>query len=161
MLRKTIAASLFTTFLATFPLAAETMVKEVAVQADLQAVQNATAAKRWATLSDDLENAIVARLVDRIADDGVKVSVEIDSVELATTLQSAAGVAESKLTGKVNITSLTDNSSFDSYDLTVEFAQAGPLFLPDVDLTAITTDSKEYYDAMVSAFADKVVEKLD
>ena len=161
MFRKTIAASLITTFLTTVPLFAATMVKEVSVEADLQAVQNANAGKQWASLSDDLKNAIVSRITDRIAEDGVKVSVKIDAVELATTLQSATGVADSKLVGQVNISSETDNTKFDAYDLTVTFAQAGPFFLPGTDLTAITTDSKEYYDTMIAVFADEVVKKLD
>ena len=161
MFRNFIATALTTTLLATAaPALAETMVKEVTVEADLTAVQNANAGAHWATLTDDLQNAIVSRVADLIAEDGVKVSVAIDSVELANSLQSALGTADSKLMGKVNISHDTDNSKFDNYDLTVTFADAGPFFLPGTDLTAITTDSKEYYDAMIAAFADYVATKL-
>lgn len=161
MFRNIIATALTTTLLATAaPALAETMVKEVAVTADLTAIQNANAGAQWATLSNDLQNAIVSRIAEQINEDGVKVSVEIDSVELANSLQSAAGTADSKLVGQVNISHETDNSKFDSYDLMVTFADAGPFFLPGTDLTAITTDSKEYYDAMIAAFADYVANKL-
>ena len=161
MFRNFFITALTTTFLtATTPVLAETMVKEVAVTADLTAVQNQKAAEHWATLADDLKNAITAAIVDRIADDGVKISVTIDSVELANSFQSATGVAESKLVGSVNVTDQTDNSKFNSYELTVSFAQAGPFFLPGTDLTKITSDSKEYYDAMVAAFADAVAKSL-
>jgi hypothetical protein len=131
------------------------------VNADIDAIQNANAGSHWATLVDDLQNAILARLADRVSDDGVKVKVDIDTVELASSLQSAAGVADSKLTGHVSVTSDNDNTKFDAYDLTVSFEQAGPFFLPGTDLTALTTDSKEYYDAMVAAFADHVATSLD
>jgi flagellar hook-associated protein FlgK len=123
--------------------------------------QNAKAGEHWASLADDLQNAIVARLADLIAEDGAKVSFEIDSVELANSLQSAAGTASSKLVGQVNISHDTDNTKFDSYELTVTFEQAGPFFLPNTDLTAISTDSKDYYDAMIAAFADHIVTKLE
>lgn len=161
MFRTFFAAALTTTLLATTaPVFAQTMVKEVVVTADLTAVQNAKAGEYWAGLADDLKNAIVAKLADQIKDDGVKVTVEINSVELANSLQSAAGTAESKLVGAVKITHDTDNSKFKTYDLTVTYEQAGPFFLPGTDLTKITTDSKEYYDGMIAAFADNVVNSL-
>lgn len=143
------------------PVLSETMVKDVVVKTDISAIQNPKAAAHYATLTDDLKNAIVARLIGRTADDGVKISVDIDSVELANSFQSAAGIAESKLIGHVNVSHENDNSKFDTYDEVVSFQQAGPFFLPGTDLTKITTDSKEYYDAMIAAFADGVVARLD
>ncbi|MEZ5779794.1 MAG: hypothetical protein R3E44_15670 [Paracoccaceae bacterium] len=161
MFRKVAMSALTAAILAAaFPAASQTLVKEVEVEADIEALQNAPAAAHWTAISDDLENAIVARLVGMTADDGVKISVDIDTVELASSFQSAMGTAESKLKGRVNVTSDTDNTKFDTYDLTVGFEQAGPFFLPDTDLAAITTDSKEYYDAMITAFADSVVQRL-
>lgn len=152
-----ITAALLTT---TAPVFAETMVKDVTVQADLTAIQNAKAGEHWATLTDDLQNAIVSRLGALASDDGATLNVEINSVELANTLQSAAGVADSKLIGKVSVTSETDNSKFESYDLTVTFADASLLLVQGTDLAKITSDSKEYYDAMIAAFADHVIAKL-
>jgi hypothetical protein len=160
MFRKFLATALTTTLLATAaPVFAETMVKDVAVTADLTAVQNESAGAHWATLTDDLKNAIVTRLGSLVSPEGQKLSVDIDSVELANTLQSAAGVADSKLVGTVTVTG-EDNSKFDSYILTVSFADAGPFFPEGTDLTKITSDSKEYYDAMIATFADHVVSKL-
>lgn len=161
MLRNLFATAATATLLATAaPMFAETMVKEVVVNADMTAVQNAQAGAHWATLTDDLQNAIVSRIAPLIAEDGVKVSVDIDSVELANSFQSAVGIADSKLNGVVHISSETDNSKFETYDLTVTFAQAGPFFLPGTDLNKITTDSKEYYDGMITAFADHIANKL-
>ena len=162
MFRKLAMTAVTATVLAAaFPTFAQTTVREVNVQADMEALQNANAAAYWTSLADDLENAIVARLVGLTADDGVKVSIDIDTVELASSFQSAMGTAESKLKGRVNVSSQTDNTKFDTYDLTVGFDQAGPFFPPNTDLTAITTDSKEYYDAMIAAFADSVVARLE
>ena len=52
-------------------------VAEVHVEADLSVVQNEKAAAYWANLPADLENAIVARLVNRIAEDGVTITVDL------------------------------------------------------------------------------------
>ena len=71
-----------------------------------------------------------------------------------------AGTAQAKLVGGVAITSDTNNTKFDGYTLTITFDQAGAFFPAGTDLTTITTDSKEYYDAMVAAFADGVVRSL-
>ena len=162
MFRNIMAALVSTTLLtAAVPAFAATMVKEVSVNADIDAIQNANAGSHWATLVDDLQNAILARLADRVSDDGVKVKVDIDTVELANSLQSAVGVADSKLTGHVTLAVHKENRKLDAYDLTVSFEQAGPFFLPGTDLTALTTDSKEYYDAMIAAFADHVATSLD
>ncbi|MCB1338223.1 MAG: hypothetical protein KDK10_12480 [Maritimibacter sp.] len=140
--------------------ASETVVHEVEVTADMEALQNAQAAARWTDLADDLENAIVARLVGRTGDEGANIFVDIDEIELANTLQSATGVADSRLVGAVAVTHDTDTSKYDNYELAVTFDQAGPFFLPETDLTAITTDSDEYYTGMIAAFADHVVENL-
>ena len=164
MFRKLATATLTTSLIAlASPGYAATMVKEVDVSVDLDAIQNAGIASHWAQMPDDLENAIVARLTDQFVaegEEGAKVSVDIDEAELANSLQSALGTAESKLAGSVNVTHETDNSAFDSYDLVVSFEQAGPFFLPGTDLTKITTDSKEYYDGMIAAFADHIAVKL-
>ncbi len=142
------------------PVAAETIVREVEVTADMDALQNAEAAERWTHLADDLENAIIANLVGMTGEEGAKVLIDIDEVELANSFQSAMGVADSRLVGDVAVTHDSDNTKFDAYKLTVTFEQAGPFFLPGTDLTTITTDSQEYYDGMIAAFADYVVQKL-
>lgn len=161
MLRNILIAALATTILAANSSSfAETMVKDVAVTADMTAIQNQKAAEHWATLADDIKNSIAAKVSDRIAEDGVTIKVDIDAVELANSLQSAAGIAESKLIGIVNVKNESDGSKDDNYKLIVSFDQAGPYFLPGTDLTKITSDSKEYYDAMVAAFSDAVVKSL-
>lgn len=159
---KSLTASLMAaTMLTTAAFADMTMVKEVDVEVELEDLANAKAAEHWTMISDDLENAIVERLVGRTDDEGVRVSIDIDEVELANTLQSVAGVADSSLSGRVKIISPNDNSKFEVYDLSVAFDQA-ILFLPEgFDVTTLTTNSKEYYDGMIAAFADHVVKRLD
>lgn len=142
------------------PASAQTMVREVEVEVDIAALQNEKAATRWATLSDDLKNAVAARLVDRIADDGVRIRIDVDELSLASSFESAAGVADSAMKGNVVVSSETDYSLSDGYDLTVAFADAGPFFAAGTDLATLTSDSQLYYEGMVSAFADAVVKNL-
>jgi len=143
------------------PAFSETIVREVEVTADLEAIQNEKAAAHWATLADDLENAIVAGLVGKTGEEGAKILVDIDEVELANTYQEVTGIAESRLVGDVAVTHDSDNTKFDAYELTVTFEQATPFMPQGVDLALVTTDSQEYYDAMIKAFADHIVRKLD
>ena len=157
VLSAALATALLSTTVAAF---AAVMVEEVEVSVDLDAIQNSKAADHWTAIADDLENAIVSRLTDRVTEDGAKISVDIDEVELANSWQSALNVADSRLAGHVNVTHQSDNTAFDSYDLSVTFEQAGPFFLPGTDLTTLTTDSKVYYDGMIAAFADNVVANL-
>ena len=162
MLSKFIATTLTATLLMTAApvFAALSMVKEVDVTADLTVITNVKAAAYWTTVADDLENAIVARLVDRIADDGAKITVDIDELSLASSFESAANIADSKLVGAVSVTHDNDNTVFDAYALAVGIADAGPFFPEGTDITKITGNSKEHYDAMIAAFASRVVADL-
>ena len=162
MFRNLLTATLTATLLAsTAPAFAATMVKEVDVSADLAAIKNPKAATYWTKVSDDLENAIVTRLTpDRIADNGAKITIDIDEVELANSFQETMGIADSKLVGSVSVTSDDDNTVFDGYVLTISYADTVPFFPEGTDLTKITNDSKEHYDAMIAAFATRVVTDL-
>jgi len=163
MMIRTIAAMLVgsTVFFTAAPVFAETMVKEVSVAADLGAFKNPKAAQHYANLADDLKNAISARLANRIdPEKGSVVKVDIDGVALANSYESAANVAQSKLVGHVTVTSENASNKADGYDLAISFEQAGPYFVAGTDISTITTDSKEYYDAMIAAFADEVVKSL-
>lgn len=162
MFTKLIATTLTATLLlsAAPVFAALSTVKEVEVTADLTVITNVKAAAYWTTVADDLENAIVANLVDRIAEDGAKISVDIDELSLASSFESAANIADSKLVGAVSVTHANDNTAFDAYALAVGIADAGPFFPEGTDIAMITGDSKEHYDAMIAAFAARVVADL-
>lgn len=55
----------------------------------------------------------------------------------------------------------TVSSTVNTDDLSGSIERAGPFFLPGTDLTAITTDRKASYDAMIAAFADGVEKRLE
>lgn len=163
MLRRTLSASLFAASLAlAAPALAQTMVKDVDVSIDLPAITNPKAAAYWSRVAEDLENAIVARVVDRAdPEKGADISVDIDELSLASSFEAAMNLADSRLAGQVNVTSETDNSDYKSFDLAITLDQAS-LFLPEgTDVAALTVDSPVYYTALINAFADGVVRNLD
>ena len=143
------------------PVLAATMISKVEVKVDTAALENAKAAARWLSISADLNKAIVSRLGDRIDKNGADIKIDIDSVALANSLQAALGTAESKLVGSVKVIHTGGDLEPQHYELTVSFADAGALFPEGTDLTAISTDTQEYYQAMIDAFADHVVAKLN
>jgi uncharacterized surface anchored protein len=163
MFRSVIRSTLLAAVLA-MPVAAsaQTMVREVEVTMDITAITNPQAAAYWTRTADDLENAIVARLVDRTdPEDGAKVSVDIDELELANSFQSVTNMADARLAGQVNVYSDTANNALKAYTLAITVDQA-VLFLPEgTDIAALASDSPLYYEALINAFADSVVTNLN
>lgn len=140
---------------------ADAMVKEIDVTIDLPAITNPAAALRYTHIADDLKAAIAARLVDRLADKGIKIGVDLSEVELSSSFTDAIGAADTRLVGDINFTDETDNSHFKSFELTVNVDQALPFFDKAVDVTKLSANSDEFYTAMISSFADSIVKKLN
>jgi hypothetical protein len=161
MIRNTFAGLFLASALAVPALAQDApTVKSIDVTLDMAAVQNAQAAAYWGTLEADLEGAILARVQPQVADDGVDISIDISEVELSNGFQEVVGIADTRLIGSVKMTHLTDNSRFDAYELTVDVNAATPLLPEGFVMATATVDTKEYYDAMITAFANGVVKRL-
>lgn len=153
---------LLTLFLATGALAQDSdLIKEISVEMDLTAIVNPEAAKRFGTLATDLQGAIAARLVDRIGEEGRKLTVDISEAELSNAFTGGAGLAESRLVGLVHVTDENDNSHFNTYTLTVTIDQARVYFPPETDEATLTASSDAYYTSLISAFAEAVADRID
>jgi opacity protein-like surface antigen len=139
---------------------AETAVKEVEVTADLSAVANPQAAAYWTRVADDLQAAIVARVTDMIDPDGARISIDIDELALANSFQEKLGMVDAALIGQVNVSHDSDNTKFDAYRLTVSMDSAKAFLVEGIDPETDFSDEPRYYAAMVSAFADGVVQRL-
>lgn len=135
-------------------------IKDVSVETDITAIDNAKAASYWANVSADIENAIAARLVDRTAEEGSEIKIDINELSLANSFQSALGLEDAVLVGQVNVINETDNAKYDAYELTIS-AKAAQAYGPEgLVLEGAFTDTPEYYAALVNAFADGVVTRL-
>ncbi len=139
---------------------AATMIKEIDVTADITAIENVEAAAYWTNLADDLEEAITARLVDQIGEEGSKISVDINELSLANSFQEKLGIEDAILNGQVNVSSDVDNAKFDAYELTVSAKTALAFAADGSVLPTEFVGSPEYYKALVTAFADGVVTRL-
>ena len=141
--------------------ASQTMVRTIDVSIDLEAVTNAAAAQRFATLDADLQTALMTRLVDRIdPEDGVNIEIDLSEVELSNFFDQAYDTAENKLVGQVNVSHPTDNTDFNSYELAIAVHDVTPIAAAVEGRLTPAESSDKYYDAMIAAFADAVVERL-
>lgn len=157
-----IVAPIFGLLFAGVALAApDDKVKAVEVEMDITAVTNAAAAERFANTATDLQGAILARVVDRTAEDGMEIKIDLSEVELSNSFTDAVGAADTRLVGTVNVSDMSDNTNFNTYELTVTVEQAALFFPQEFDQTSLTASSDEFYNALIAAFADGVVKRLD
>lgn len=151
-------------------LAAVDKVAKIDVQVDLSAVQNEEAAAYWANLESDLENALAARLVDRLVTeeakpdedgkiDGAQIIIDIREVELANALQRELNLGDAVLVGQVTIKDDTDLSNSDGYELTTSLENA-KVVVPEGKMVVLSTDTTEAYTRLVDVFAENVVTRL-
>ena len=161
MFRKFLIALSFGALVGTTVLAAVEKISEVVVTADLTAVKNEKAAAYWSNVAADVQNAIVTRLVDRIADDGAKITVDLREVELASSFERAINASDAVLVGQVNVSDLKDNTNFNAYELSISLGTAASVSADGQTLYYDTLDTPEAYQALVNSFADNVVKRLD
>ena len=125
----------------------EDMVSKIDVSIDLPAVTNKAAALRYTNIADDLKDAISAILVDRIADTGMVLTIDISEVELSNSYTETVGSADTRLVGSVNVADAANNANAKGFVLTVDVNQARTMFPADLDYTMISAGSNEYYKA--------------
>ncbi|MCC5960744.1 MAG: hypothetical protein JJU08_15535 [Rhodobacteraceae bacterium] len=142
-------------------LAGVDQVSEVTVKADITAISNEEAAKFWSTIAEDLENAILARIVERIEDEGARISVRLEEVALASAFERSFDLEQSILVGQVNVTDETNNANFNSYELSVSLSGVTAVDEGGDPLTFENVDAELAYQTLITAFADGVVTRLD
>lgn len=136
-------------------------IAKIEVSIELAELTNPAAALRYNDIAKDLQEALAARLVDRLGEPGMTVTIDLSEAELSSTFTEALGSADTRLVGSVNITDMADNSNYKSYELSVDINQ-GVIFLPEGAVLAdLSPNSNEYYQAMIKTFAETVVAKID
>jgi hypothetical protein len=159
---KLLSAALISLALVGGPALAETpKISKVEVEVDLDAMKNARAAQYWGHLQQDLAGAITARLADNIGKDGSELKVDVNAVELANGFEEHSGVADTRMTAHVIRSSDNAIPGTKVFDLSVDVNSAMVLMPVGTDIAALTWDTPDLYQAMVQAFADSVVKRLD
>lgn len=161
MFRISLLALSFAALNSTTALAEVEKVAEVKVTADVTAIQNEKAAAYWSNIAADLQNAIVSRLVDRVAEGGATITIDLREVELASSFERAINASDAVLVGQVNVTDDNDNTNFNAYELSVSLGTAASVSADGTAYYFDTLDTPEAYQALVSSFADNVVKRLD
>jgi hypothetical protein len=161
MFRISMIAVTFAALAGTTSLAAVENIAEVNVTADITAIQNEKAAAYWSNVAADVQNAIVARLVDRIAEGGATINVDLREVELASSFERAVNASDAVLVGQVNVSDLDDNTAFNAYELSISLGTAATVSADGKAFFYDTLDTPEAYQALVNSFADNVVKRLD
>ena len=167
---KTAAGAALIALLASPVLAEVDNVAKVDVSVDISAVNDAQAAAFWANLETDLENALVARLVDRLPVeevkpdddgkiDGAQILVDISEVELASAFERELNLGDAVLVGDVTIRDDTDMANTDTYSLSVSLENAH-VIAPEGTVVLLSTDTTGAYTRLVDAFAEGVVTRL-
>jgi hypothetical protein len=171
---KTVAATALVGVLATSSFAGVDKIAKIDVTADLSAIENEEAAGYWANLEADLENAIAARVTDKLVAeedvtiksdsgtptvDATQIIIDLREVELANAFQRELNLGDAVLVGQVNIKDDADNTNVDAYELSVTLETA-KVIVPEGAVLVLSTDTTEAYARLVDAFADGVVERL-
>lgn len=161
MFRKSVIALSMAIFAGTTAFAGVDKVSEVTVTADLTSIQNQKAATYWANIATDLQAAIASRLVDRIAEDGATITVDLREVELASSFERAINASDAVLVGQVNVTDDSDNTNYNAYELSISLGTAASVSADGKSFFYDTLDTPEAYSALVNSFADNVVKRLE
>jgi len=168
--KRNLAATALIALLSTPLHAAVDNVARIDATVDVSAIKDTQAATFWANLEADLENAIAARLTDRLASkeakpdadgkiDGAQIIVDINEVELASAFERELNLGDAVLVGDVTIRDDTDMANTDTYELTVSLENA-KVVVPEGKMLVLSTDTGEAYKRLVEAFADGVVSRL-
>ena len=161
MFRISLLALSFAALNGTTALAEVEKVAEVKVTADVTAIQNEKAAAYWSNIAADLQNAILTRLVDRVAEDGATITIDLREVELASSFERAINASDAVLVGQVNVSDDNDITNFNAYELSVSLGTAASVSADGTAYYFDTLDTPEAYQALVNSFADNVVKRLD
>ena len=132
--------------------------KEIDVTFDIESVENEVAATFWSDLEGDLETAILSRIVDRTAEDGSEIDIDIDELAMASSFQAAFG-ADSTLVGDVTVRN-PDGTLDDFYEFTVTVDKAGGYVMDENGLFVNEVETEKAYAALIDTFAEGVVERL-
>lgn len=136
-------------------------INEITSQTDLSAIKNQEAAAFWSNLDADLQGAIAARLIDRLGDEGLSIDIAIDEIELSNAFEAELGLDLSLLSGEVTVTDSETGAVERSFEVTATARQIMPMLPEDADIIVLTADAPDFYQTLINAFADGVVENID
>ncbi|MFN3970974.1 MAG: hypothetical protein ACK4GO_10480 [Gemmobacter sp.] len=162
MTRTLLAAALTGLLMSTTAFAAMgDKVRDIEVSMDLTAVSNAAAAARFANVATDLQGAIARRMAGQIDESGKRISVDISEIELSNSYSETAGMADTRLVGRIVIKDSAGSTNLETYELTIDVDQSAFYIPQTMDRAQLMASSDLYYASMINAFADNVVKNFN
>jgi ABC-type glycerol-3-phosphate transport system substrate-binding protein len=128
------------------------MISDVSVETDLAAVGSRDAVTYWQSLNNDLETAIANQFVGRIDPAGPSITVDVDEISLNSPFMSGATAETARLSGRVELLNPAGTVEA-AYDVTATSQDIADFLPAGSNLVSIPPTSREYYQAIVQAFA--------
>ena len=130
---------------------------DIDVTVELSDVENSNALDFWPTLEADMERVMTERVAPMYAPDGLDVDVSVTEVSLSgSNLLSDEGEFNT-LQGWVYVRDENNGNLVDNFKINLR-AETGQVGLQDGMI--VLPDMKDFYVALLNAFADKTVERV-
>jgi hypothetical protein len=134
-------------------------VSAIHVVADVTTIASPSAADYWRDLPADLEDALAREFVGSLDSEGQALLVAVDTLSLKEAYDLGFG-DDARLVGRVQLVEPGSEEVTATWDIAASARQAESFFPADVDVVTIDRTSREFYDAVVGAFARGVVETV-
>lgn len=128
------------------------LISEINVDTDLSAVGSREAVDYCKGLNSDLETAIADQFVGRTDPLGTRINVDIDEISLNSAFAPGANAETARLSGRVVLEN-PDGTQAAAYDVTATSQDVVNYLPPGSNVVSISPTSREYYTAIVQAFA--------
>jgi hypothetical protein len=128
------------------------LISEINVDTDLSAVGTREAVDYWQGLDSDLEAAIAGQVVGRSDPLGKRIRVDIDEISLSSAFSPGANAETARLSGRVVLEN-PDGTQAAAYDVAATSQDVVNYLQPGSNVVSISPTSREYYNAIVEAFA--------
>lgn len=136
-------------------------ISDITVETDLSAIQSREASTYWQSLSDDLETALATELAGQIDPAGNALVVDIDELALTETYLSNASLEDARLSGVATLVTPGDGRPDAAFNVTATANDVVPYLAQGAAADTLSSTSREYYDAVVRAFAAGTAEALN
>ena len=149
-------------FMSSAAIATPIGVATVAVEADLAAIENQTALQKWPNIADDLKAAIGDEVFPVTNPDGLDVKVRLVSLSLDGSYQLGDDGRFNTMEGVVVVKRPNEPELAEGMPIKLMATSDTQVVVPVVgaDVIVIPASSEDFYNAMISAFASRVGEKV-
>ncbi|MEO9822923.1 MAG: hypothetical protein ABJF50_00715 [Paracoccaceae bacterium] len=143
--------------LASFASAQEVSISDIDVTVELKDVENANALDYWPTIEADMEKVMNERVSSVYAPDGVDIDVSVTEVSLSGSKLLENGGEFNTLHGWIYVRDENNGNLMDTYNIKLR-AETGSVGWQDGAVKL--PEMQAFYDALLEAFADKTMARV-